>query len=68
MFSKKLDTIIGGFNKVIKDLDDFLYKTNEDVLKTQDKIDTLSRENIERIRDADKAVEVRQNISALLGE
>lgn len=68
MFNKNLNTILSGFDKVIKDLDSFLYKTSEDVLKTQDKIDILSRENIERVKDADKAVEIRQNLSALLGE
>lgn len=68
MFKKNLNDILGGFNKIVKDLNNYIERENEQILNTQDKISNLQLENIERIDNAEKAVVVRDNIAGILGE
>lgn len=64
--SNRLETILGTFNKVVKDLD-ILVRDNSNRLKTNDvKIANLRVENDDLGSENEKALAVRAKIAALV--
>ena len=68
LFRKKLDGILSGFNKIQKDLEDYVEQGVEDLGVNEVKIALLESKRSELREGMEKANKVYANLSKLLGD
>ena len=67
MFNLTLPNILKSFRKTLKQLDEFVTVTEQQANYKEGEANKLLTEAVSLQAEADKAIEVRENINALLG-